>query len=34
MAKTYQPDELATRVFKMLMAGIAIEIAAMVYLGF
>ena len=33
MAKTYRPDELATRVFLIVMAGIALEIAAMILLS-
>ena len=34
MAKAYAPDELATRVFWIVMAGIAAEIAVMVWIGF
>lgn len=34
MAKAYSADALATRVFVLVMLGIAAEIAAMVYLGF
>jgi hypothetical protein len=31
MAKTYAADELAKRVFLIVMAGIAVEIVAMVF---
>ncbi len=34
MAKTYTPEALARRVFTLIMLGLAVEIAAMVYLGF
>ena len=34
MGRQYGPDELATRVFLLAMAGIAIEIGAMIVLGF
>jgi hypothetical protein len=34
MAKAYTGDELAKRVFYILLAGLAIEIAAMALIGF